>query len=335
MEKSKSIVLPQYNDNLLRAMLSLKLEKRNIPELKPDEVLVKMEGAPCNPSDIAFLRGGYNIVKTVPAVPGFEGAGEVVKTGIEASELFGKRVSCFIQSEHDGTWAEFFIARKHNCFVLDDILPADQAACFAINPMTAWALFELIEKSDTKALVQNAASGQVGRFIQFFADKNGIDVINIVRKETQVEQLKNDSSGIVLNSSSTGFQEQLQEVCKTFQPTMALDAVGGEMTATLLNSLPTKGQVVVYGGLSGERIAGIDPMGIIFKGKKLLGFNLNDWLERNSYEDVQSIAKKLQHLFIRGELRTSVQGSFPLDQAVAGIRTYIKSMSAGKIIFTP
>jgi NADPH:quinone reductase-like Zn-dependent oxidoreductase len=66
-----------------------------------------------------------------------------------------------------------------------------------------------------------------------------------------------------------------------------------------------------------------------------LGFNLNDWLESNTGEDIQSIAKKIQHLFIKGELKTSVQGSFSLDQAVAGLRTYIKTMSAGKIIFTP
>ena len=106
----KAVILPAYNKNVLRAMLSLKVEEIPIPIPQKDEVLIKIEATPCNPSDIAFMQGGYNIVKTLPSVPGFEGAGTVVSTGdsSEAKKLFKKPVSCFTQEDSHGTWAEYF-----------------------------------------------------------------------------------------------------------------------------------------------------------------------------------------------------------------------------------
>src|SRR5210317_1632865 len=189
MNSSKSAVLPAYNDNLIRAIIGLKIEGRPIRELKKSEVLVKMEGAPCNPSDIAFLRGGYNIIKPLPAVPGFEGTRTVVETGNRTNAMMGKRVSCFVQETNDGTWAEYFIARITDCIVLKDGVDTEQAACLSINPLTAWALVDMAVKEGCKAFVQNAAGGQVPRIMERMAEKYGLKVINLVRKEVGVEAL--------------------------------------------------------------------------------------------------------------------------------------------------
>ncbi|MFW6351747.1 MAG: alcohol dehydrogenase catalytic domain-containing protein, partial [Bacteroidota bacterium] len=109
-EKYKAIVLPEYNPNFIRAMLSLKLSEKRLIEPKAGEVLVKMSASPCNPSDLAFMQGSYNIKKETPVVPGFEGTGVVVATGNHsgAESLMNKRVSCFTQHQGDGTWAEYF-----------------------------------------------------------------------------------------------------------------------------------------------------------------------------------------------------------------------------------
>ena len=119
-EVNQAVVLPEYNNNLVRAILGLKKGERPIRKLKDNELLIKMEAAPCNPSDIAFIRGGYNIKKTLPAVPGFEGSGIVVGTGNEARHFLGKRISSFTQADTDGTWAEYFITRSEDCLILKD-----------------------------------------------------------------------------------------------------------------------------------------------------------------------------------------------------------------------
>lgn len=335
IKTTKAVVLPVYNDNLLRAVLGLKIEEREIPQLKDNEVLVKMEAAPCNPSDIAFLRGGYNVVKPLPAVPGFEGTGLVVEAGTTAKSLIEERVSCFVQEDSDGTWAEYFIAQKGDCILLKGDMNVKQAGCFSINPLTAYGMYEMIEPLNGKAFIVTAAGGQVPQILRAFAKRDGIEVINIVRKESSIEELKNKDEDYVLYSGDENFDDQLKQLCEELNPTFAFDAVGGEITAQLFNSMPSNSNVVVYGGLSGNSISGLSTMDIIFKDKILLGFNLNDWIPGKTSEELKSITDELQEMFLSGELKTEIQGTFKLEDVVKGIRSYIKNMSAGKVLFTP
>jgi NADPH:quinone reductase-like Zn-dependent oxidoreductase len=278
--KTKSVILPAYNNNLIRAIIGIKTGERELPALKPGQVLIKMEAAPCNPSDIAFIRGGYNITKPIPAVPGFEGAGVVVDTGSNTKEMLGKRVSSFTQAEVDGTWAEFFIADAKDCIVMKNELDFDQGACLSINPFTAWGLVEMAAVSNCKAIVQNAAGGQVAEFIRVLADLKGIAVINIVRKHEHIVMLKDR-------------------------------------------------------GATGSSLLGIDPMDIILKGKKLEGFNLNEWIAGKNRKEFDTINNEIQDLIISDKMKTEIQGCFKLDDVVNGIRSYIKSMSSGKVLFKP
>jgi len=132
----KSIVLPAYNKNVLRAMLSLQTQEKSIPSLKADEVLIKTHAAPVNPSDVAFIQGAYNIIKTLPAVPGFEGSGIIVDAGKNAKKLTGNKACAFVQSDTDGSWAEYFVANKNDLIILKEEMDLDQASCFTVNPFT-------------------------------------------------------------------------------------------------------------------------------------------------------------------------------------------------------
>jgi len=333
--KTKAVLLPAYNNNLIRAIIGIKTAERKLPDLNPEQVLIKMEAAPCNPSDIAFIRGGYNIIKSVPAVPGFEGAGVVVDTGNNAKKMLNKRVSSFIQAEVDGTWAEYFIADAKDCIVLKNELDFEQGACLSINPYTAYGLVEMATISNCKAIVQNAAGGQVAEFIRVLAELKGIEVINIVRKPEQIPVLKDKMADYALDSSNEHFKLDLADLISTLKPTMAFDAVGGEMTGLFLNTLPSFSQIILYGGLAGGSLLGIDPMDIIFHGKKLEGFNLNEWITRKTSVEFDTINNEIQDLIISGKMKTEIQGSFKLDDIVNGIRSYIKSMSSGKVLFKP
>ncbi len=335
MKVSRSVVLPAYSDNLIRALLGLRIEEVDIPPIDDDEVLVKMEAAPCNPSDIAFLRGGYNIVKPLPAVPGFEGAGKVVETGKNAIHLKDKHVSCFVQENTGGTWAEYFKANARDCIILKEELNREQAACLSINPLTAFGMFEMVLKADCKSIIQNAAGGQVPGFVNTLAAKSGIDVINLVRKPEHVIQLMEQGQKFVLNVEDENFADDFLEISQQLKPTIAFDAVVGDITGQMLNVMPEGSKVVVYGGLSGAKISGVDPMGIIFHRKSIEGFNLNEWIPQLSDGEFLKITDEIQDLFIQGDFITEIQGTFKLDDIVKGIRAYIKSMSAGKILLTP
>lgn len=334
-EKSLAILLTEYNNNLLRAILGLKVIDKEIGKLKENEVLIKTDAVPCNPSDIAFIRGGYNITRTLPAVPGFEGTGVVTDTGIRAAKYLGKRVSSFVQADSHGTWAEHFIANAKDCILIKEELDIDQAACLSINPFTAFALVELAVSKSCKTILQNAAGGQVAYFIRVFADQNGIEVINIVRKPHQVTGLKSAGLKYVLDSTAGNFREELNQMTHSLNATLAFDAAGGEITGVLLQSLPDHSEVVLYGGLAGGMVHNIDPFDIIFRNKKLSGFNLADWKKLKCQVEFEDISRNIQEMIIEGKMKTKIQGVYKLTEVTEALRTYIKSMSAGKILFKP
>src|SRR6187455_3301358 len=111
-EKMRAVVLEEYRENGADAIRGLAVRERPVGKPRRGQVLVRVEAAPCNPSDVLLLQGLYGTKKTLPAVPGWEGAGTVVASGggLHANYLVGMRVACAVQDDRDGTWAEYTVA---------------------------------------------------------------------------------------------------------------------------------------------------------------------------------------------------------------------------------
>lgn len=331
----KAVLLPAYNRNVLRALLSLEVVEKNTPVLGHDEVFVIMHAASCNPSDIAFIQGGYNIVKTLPAVPGFEGSGTIIESSLDNKDLIGKKVSCFIQDDIDGTWAEYFKLKKSDFIILSEDMDLDQAACFSVNPLTAYALVEIAKARHSKAIVQNAAGGQVPLLVRQLAKAKGIKTIDIVRKSETAEKLKTEGEEYVIIEQEKDFPEKLKQLANELKATTAFDAVAGPLSARIINAMPSGSEMVVYGGLSNKQISDINPMDIIFRNKLISGFNLVKWKGELPPFEFIKIIDELQQLFIKGELKTNIQGEFEINDIVQGLKTYLGNMSNGKVLIKP
>lgn len=329
----KGIILPQYNKNVIRALLSLKPEEKPLRKPKKNEVVIKMNAAPCNPSDIAFMQGGYNIVKTLPSVMGFEGAGIVVDAGEGAKGLIGKKVSCFIQDDSDGTWADYLVTDKENVILLKDEMDMDQAACFTVNPFTAFGMMEIAGVNESKAIVLDAAGGQVPHFMRILAKERGIETINIVRKEETADMLKTEGETYVLVDTEDSFDKKLKTWCHQLKATTAFDAVGGPLSGKIFNAMPLDSELIIYGGLSNKPVGGFNTINLIFNQKAIYGFSLPDWKEES--EDFNKISNYLQDKFIDGSFSTKIQGSISLGNVVRGLRNYIANMSGGKVLIKP
>jgi len=336
-KKMKAIVLEDYNSNLMKALRNLRVIEKPIREVGNEEVVVKIDAAPCNPSDIAYIRGMYNIRKELPAIVGFEGTGTIIASGDDplAKTLIGKRVSCFTQDNHDGTWGEYFVTKYNNCIEVNEKMELEQAACLAINPFTAYAIFKMAEERNSKAIIQNAAAGQIGICIRAFAKQAKIPVINIVRKEEHMNALRSGGEEYVLNLHEEGFAEALNYFAHKLNATTAFDAVGGELTGTIISTMPDNSQVILYGGLSGDPIRNIEALDIIFHNKSLIGFNLGEWIREISKEKFDQVSHELQEKIIKKEIFTKIQKNYSFDQVVRGLLQYIGHMSDGKILFKP
>ncbi|MDP2721823.1 MAG: zinc-binding dehydrogenase [Bacteroidales bacterium] len=331
----KSVILPQYNRNVLRAILSLKVEQieKKIPTR--DEVVIKVHAAPINPSDIAFIQGGYNVVKTLPAVPGFEGSGTIVEVGSGLVHLMGKKVSFFAQSDSPGSWAEFITVNKNDLIVLKDDMDLDQAACLAINPFTAFGLFSIAIERECATAIVNAAGGQVPAFIRKLAAEHGVEVINVARNPETLKQLKHEGHKYVLDETDEKFSETLNNLAHQLEATVAFDAVGGPHSGVLFNAMPQDSELVVYGGLSNKPMTDLSVMDIIFKDKLISGFNLTPWMRELEEAEFEEISMLLQEKFISGEWKTQIQSTIPLEEVVSGLKSYLGNMSKGKVLLKP
>ena len=336
-DRMHALVLHEYCEDIAEAIDSLKVEQRSVPALKRGQVLVRIEAAPCNPSDLLLLQGKYGSLKTLPTVPGWEGAGTVVASGGGplAWWLMGKRVACGQQEDRDGTWAQYVVANAAECIPLKRQLCMKQAASLIINPLTAMALLETARRGGHRAAIQTAGASQLGRMLVAMASESNFPIINVVRREAQVELLQSIGATHVLNSSDDDFVERLGAIAAELQATTAFEAIGGEMTGTLFNVLPEGSTVFVYGALSEAACDNIDPIELIFHGKTVTGFYLGVWLRERGSLDVLRAASRAQKMLIDGRIETKVQRTVSLEESVDGLRQYVDHMTDGKLLIMP
>lgn len=325
--------LPSYNVNTLRAMLSLRITEKEIKSLGAGQLLVKMEAAPCNPSDIAFMQGGYNVLKPLPTVPGFEGSGFVADIGEGVDESWlGKRVSLFIQGDGDGSWAEYVVAEAGNLLAVDDDLTTDQSAMFFVNPFTAWGLMEMVAEHGASCILINAAGSRLSEYLLELAKQRGVAVIGIVRKEQTAAALANKGFAGLVVTTDNDFTAKLRDLIAEFNPTVFLDAVAGEQTGMIAGLMPFNSKIVVYGGLSGKEISGINALQLIFKKLTITGFDLNAWFANTDDKHKMLAAQHLSALIAEKKVQNPVSITVALDALVQGLRHYLGSMSEGKML---
>jgi NADPH:quinone reductase-like Zn-dependent oxidoreductase len=328
------VLLEEYRTGLDAAIAGLRVTERPVPRPGRGEVLVRMEAAPVNPSDLMLLQGRYGVLKTLPSVPGWEGAGIVVESGggLFARSLVGKRVACAVQSDVDGTWAQYLVTAARICIPLHRDVDLELGATSIVNPLTALGMFERIRRGGHTAAVQNAAVSQVGLMLARLCRAAGVPLIHVVRRHAQAERLRSVGEPHVLDSSQPGFCDELAELAARTQATIAFDAVAGEMTGILVGALPAGSTVVVYGALSEQACGGLDPIQLIFADKRVEAFYLGHWLQAKSLPGMMRLVRRGQSMMADGTLSSTIARRIPLNDLHAGLAAYVRDLSAGKAL---
>ena len=311
------------------------LSLRQIPVPKPGagEVLLRMAASPINPSDLAFVAGVSGYMRTLPAVPGNEGSGTVVASGsgLLARLLLGRRVACGRSSIRDGAWAEYMMTSASQCIPLQKNVSLEQGAMLIVNPMTAVIFLEIIRQGKHKAVVNTAAASQLGQMLLRLSLKYQFPLINIVRREDQVEPLRSMGARYVLVSSDPDFDQKLDSLTHALNATLILDAVGGELTQRLIDASPKGSLIMLYSNLSLEPVK-ISPNSLWRYDRRVEGFFLGTWAGKNSVLKMLSVALQAQRL-LSTDLKPMIQRRVPLASAQEALEIYYKNMSAGKVLF--
>ena len=223
------------------------------PEPRPDEVVVRVEATPINPSDLGLLTGAADLstvkasgTKDWPVITakipeagmkamagrldesmpvGNEGAGVVIETGSSdaAKALMGKTVSMI----GGAMYAQYRTLRVNECMPLPAGTTAAEGASWFVNPLTALGMTETMRREGHKALVHTAAASNLGQMLNKICLKDGIGLVNIVRSRAQADLLRKIGAKHVVDSSSPGFVDELTDALAETGATIAFDAIGG------------------------------------------------------------------------------------------------------------
>ena len=244
--------------------LELSLVATPTPAPADDEIVVRIEATPINPSDIGLLFGPANLgtlqvtgSDEAPAVTaeiperamammagrldqsmpvGNEGAGTVVGAGAspEAQALMGRKVAIL----GGAMYAQFRTVKAKAALLLpNDATAADGASCF-VNPLTALGMTETMRREGHTALVHTAAASNLGQMLNRICLKDGIELVNVVRNDEQAKLLTDAGAKHVVNSSTPDFMAKLIAALTQTGATIAFDAIGGgRLVSQLLTAM--------------------------------------------------------------------------------------------------
>jgi NADPH:quinone reductase-like Zn-dependent oxidoreductase len=241
--------------SLVSAGGTLQLSLLDVPlgELGANQVLIRVEASPINPSDLGLLFVGADMtiatvsgtaddpVVTAPIAEGVmralsvrvgismpagnEGAGTVVAAGSspEAQRLMGKTVA----AAGGGMYAQYRAVDASLCMELPAGTSARMGASSFVNPLTALGMVETMRQEGYAALVHTAAASNLGQMLNKLCIEEGIALVNIVRRPAQEQILKAIGASYVCDSSSPTFMSDLIAALRATSATLAFDAIGG------------------------------------------------------------------------------------------------------------
>ena len=323
--------------------LDISLALVDVPAPGDDEVLIRVEATPINPSDIGLLFGAADMTTatlagdpaqpaslvmsaTVPAramkgmagrlgqsLPaGNEGAGVVIATGASpaAQALLGKTVAVI----GGAMYAQYRCMAAAQCLVLPEgTTPAEGASCF-VNPLTALGMVETMKREGHTALVHTAAASNLGQMLNKICLADGIKLVNIVRKPEQAALLRAIGAQYVCDASAPSFLEDLTQALVDTGATIAFDATGGgKLGGQILGCMEaalnrTAKEYSRYGSTTHKQVylyGGLDTSATEFNRNFGMAWSMGGWLLFPFLGKIGSAAAGALRQRVAAELKTT------------------------------
>jgi NADPH:quinone reductase len=335
-------------------MLELSLHEVPVPAPGANEVLVRVEASPINPSDLGLLTAGADLTTaTVAGTPerpvvtatiaeaalgglsarldkslpvGNEGAGTVVAAGSSsaAQALIGKKVAI----AGGAMYSQYRAVDASACLVLPEGATARDGASSFVNPMTALGMTETMRREGHSGLVHTAAASNLGQMLVKLCQQDGIPLVNIVRKPVQEELLRSLGATYVLNSASPSFAADLVEALKATSATLAFDATGGGTLASqILDSMEkaasaTAGEYSRYGSTVHKQVyiyGGLDTSPTVLTRSYGMAWGIGGWLLTPFIQSAGAETFGRLRARVAAELTTTFASSYTREVSLAGM----------------
>jgi NADPH:quinone reductase len=333
--------------------VEISLEEVPVPEPDPNEVVVRVEAAPINPSDLGLLFAGADVtgatvsgagedpVVTAPLSPGAlralaarvgkplpagnEGAGTVVAAGSSerAQALLGRTVSL----APGGMYAQYRVVDARTCLALPDGVSPEEGASSFVNPLTALGMVETMRREGHSALVHTAAASSLGQMLNRLCLEEQIPLVNIVRKPEQEEILRAIGAEYVCNSTSPSFVQDLTEALAQTSATLAFDAIGGgELAGQILGGMEAaaarkSGVYSTYGSTVHKQVyiyGGLDRSPIVLRRNFGMAWGIGGWLLSPFLQSVGSAKLTELRERVGAGLKTTFASTYTKEVSLLG-----------------
>lgn len=302
-----------------------------IPVPEEGEVLVRMKAAPINPADINFVQGVYGLKPVLPhSRAGLEGCGVVQESRAEGFREGDEVILC-------AAWVPERVCGGSSVNVMKLPVKVDpvQAAMLKVNPLTALRMLEgFVSLKPGDWLVQNAANSGVGRCIIQLAREMGVKTVNFVRRPDELrDELTALGADLVVGEDDGDVVKNTLARLDGKRPVLASNAVGGESALRLMDMLAPGGSMVTYGAMSRKSIK--VPNGfLIFKGIKLEGLWVTQWLKNAPVSEIEAAYEKLARLMADGRLKQAVDTVYPLSDVRKAVEKAQEEFRSGKVVLS-
>jgi NADPH:quinone reductase-like Zn-dependent oxidoreductase len=303
------------------------------PEPKAGQVVVALEAAPINPSDLLLIRGWYGHRPALPAALGTEGVGRIAAVGSAVDPVrVGERVLILPTLQH-GTWQDQIAIDEGDAIPVDPATDTLQLAMLGVNPITADLLLRGFVDLPPGAWVgQTGANSAVGRYVIALAKRAGVRTLNVVRRpQAATELLESGADAVVV--SGPDLDRQLKKSLGDERLSLLLDPIAGDVIAELAPWVADGGTLVSYGGMSGGPVV-VAPADIIFRDLTVRGFWQKHWMDATPRDEIAAAYTPLVALVADGTLRAPVAATYPLEQYRDALVHATKGEGAGKVLFT-
>ncbi|MDT5050281.1 MAG: NADPH:quinone reductase [Mycobacterium sp.] len=356
--------------------LELSLHEVPVPAPAANEVLVRVEASPINPSDLGLLTASADMTTaTVTGTPerpivtapvaeatlgalsarldkslpvGNEGAGTVVAAGASSSAqaLIGKTVAI----AGGAMYSQYRAVDAAACLVLPEGATARDGASSFVNPMTALGMTETMRREGHSGLVHTAAASNLGQMLVKLCQKDGIPLVNIVRKPEQEQLLRSLGASHVCNSASPSFATDLVEALKATSATLAFDATGGGTLASqILNGMEeaansTAAEYSRYGSNVHKQVyiyGALDTSPTVLTRNFGMAWGIGGWLLTPFIQSAGAETFGRLRARVAAELTTTFASSYTREVSLAGMlnpdafNEYVKRATGEKFLVTP
>jgi NADPH:quinone reductase-like Zn-dependent oxidoreductase len=293
-------------------------------------VVVAVEAAPINHTDLVIIAGRYGYLPSLPAILGIERVGRVVAAGSNVKNLKeGDRTLIPVQIP---TWTERVKFTASWQRPLPENADVQQLSMVGVNPATAYLLLtQFVNVPRGGWVIQNGANSATARAVIAIAKCLGVRTVNIVRREDVVPELRALGADVVLVNGS-GLAKRVAMETWSAPILLGLDVVGGTSTLNLMTCLAQKSVLVVYSRMSGQPFVG-SILSVIFGEVSLRGFWLGHWRKTATDETMAAMYDHLVAMVASGAISAPIVGTYDLEQFPAAIVQ--AAAFEGKVLFTP